>query len=104
MRRDLAVSETRDDRSIVADLKDVAGPSRIHWCSLDDVLAGFQVFYGLYNPIAGKQHGDLSVADTCEQHLLVDEVHQVSIYKQSNPVQIVGMSIKFKNYSDTEVD
>ena len=104
MRRDLAVTETRDDREIVSDLKDVARPSKIYWCSLNDVLSGFQVFYGLFDPIVGKQHGDLSTSDTCEQHLLVDEVHEVSIYKQSNPVQVVGMSIKFKNYSDTEVD
>ena len=73
-------------------------------CSRNQVLSGFQVWYGEYAPIAGVMHGDLEASDNCIEHVLADPVQEVHIYKQVSPPQVVGLSIKFKSYTDIAVD
>ena len=56
------------------------GPSRLYWCSLNNILTGIQIWYGDYNPIVGRQHGDLSVFDDCQEKYFTDPVREINFF------------------------
>ena len=76
--RRLAATYTGDDYIMIDSLGPFDGPSRITMCTENDILTGFQVFYGTYNEIAGSSHGDLSTE--CINTEINTEVESITIY------------------------
>ncbi len=76
--RRLAGTYTGDDFIMIDSLGPFDGPSRITMCTENDILTGFQVFYGTYNEIAGSSHGDLST--DCVNTEINTEIESITIY------------------------
>ena len=66
-----------------------------------------QVWYGYYNAIVGKQHGDLSISDDCKEiylrnkHIMEIDFYIIGTYPAS---QVVGIQIQLQDYTDGKVE
>ena len=66
-----------------------------------------QVWYGNYDILVGKHHGDLSVSDDCTEIILRDKrIMEIDFYIiGTNPAsQVVGISIQLQSFTDAKVE
>ena len=80
--RRLQGNEIGNDYIMIQDLGPFDGPTKITMCASQNVLTGFQVFYGSYAPKAGAAHGDLTT--DCIVSYIDDPIIEVAIYGQDN--------------------
>ncbi len=91
-----------DDYIMLNSLRPNDRPTRLTTCVNDDGnLAGFQVFYGDYDEIAGSAHGDLT--GECSNAPINQEIWKISFYGPEDKSEyIVGMEVVLQPLKDEE--
>ena len=89
-----------DDFIMIDELREKDRPSRLTMCTENNLLTGFQVFYGEYDEIAGSAHGDLSTE--CTNILINQEVWEVIFYGSASGQYVEGMEVILQPLRDVQ--
>ena len=87
-----------DDFIMIDELRERDRPSRLTMCQENNLLTGFQVFYGEYDEIAGSAHGDLSTE--CTNTLINQEVWEIIFYGSDAGQNVEGMEVVLQPFKD----
>jgi hypothetical protein len=99
--RNLQLEGAKYDRSdlvLMANLAPRDGPTRITVCTKDGRVAGFQVWYGLFDVKAGPAHGNI-LDSSCEEKILYNKVARINVWRWAEE-QYAGLQIVMVDYAD----
>lgn len=92
------VKYDRSDLALMASLAPRDGPTRITVCTENGLVAGFQVWYGLFDVKAGPAHGNI-LTSSCEEKPLYNKVVRINVWRWAEE-QYAGLQIVMVDYAD----